>query len=196
MFGLYCYNLSIGIALNVWFIMNGMCVKNNTQIYVAWTSNNRVIAACELLLLHASTLWCFAHLPLALSDHNKMVLWPGCEGCARCSLHKKKVRSVWFIIKRRGCCCNLSIGVALNVRFTMNGMCTKNNTQIHVVWTNNNRVIVVYELYCCSAATVWSFVHLLFGLSDCNCINFLFCDWLRSTSEYMYEPNKLNWLYF
>ena len=26
------------------------------------------------------------------------------------------------------CCSNLSVGVALNERFTMNGMCAKNNT--------------------------------------------------------------------
>jgi len=27
-------------------------------------------------------------------------------------------------------CCILSVGIALNVRFTMNGMCAKNNTHI------------------------------------------------------------------
>jgi len=27
-----------------------------------------------------------------------------------------------------GGCCNLSVGFALNARFTTNGMCTKNNT--------------------------------------------------------------------
>jgi len=33
---------------------------------------------------------------------------------------------VWFVVKRRGCCCNLSGGVALIVWFTTNGMCAKN----------------------------------------------------------------------
>jgi len=47
-------NLSVGVALNVRFTTNGMCVKNNTHIYVARTSNNRVIAACDLLLLVAT----------------------------------------------------------------------------------------------------------------------------------------------
>jgi len=60
-----------------------------------------------------------------------MVLCPGCEGHARCSLHKKNVRSVWFVVKRRYCC-NLSVDIVLNVRFTMNGMCTKNKTHMHV----------------------------------------------------------------
>ena len=56
-----------------------------------------------------------AHMPLGISDRNKMVLWPGCEGRAEFSLHTKNVWSVWFVVKRRGCCCNLSGGVALNV---------------------------------------------------------------------------------
>jgi len=44
---------------------------------------------------------------------------------------------------------NLSVGVALNVRFTTNGMCTKNNTHIYVARTSNNRVISSGDLYCC-----------------------------------------------
>jgi len=51
-----------------------------------------------------------------------MVLWPGCGSHAGFSLRTKNVRSVRFIVKRRGCC-NLSVGVALNVWFTTNGMC-------------------------------------------------------------------------
>jgi len=46
-------------------------------------------------------------------------------------------------------CCNLSVDVALNVRFTMNGMCVKNNTHMYVVRTSNNRVISLGDLYCC-----------------------------------------------
>ena len=38
--GCYC-NLSGGVALIVWFTTNGMCVKNNTIIYVAWASNSK-----------------------------------------------------------------------------------------------------------------------------------------------------------
>jgi len=40
------------------------------------------------------------------------------------------VQSVWFIIKRKGCCCNLLVGIALNMQFTMNGVCVKNSTQM------------------------------------------------------------------
>jgi len=46
-------------------------------------------------------------------------------------------------------CCNLSAGVALNARFTTNGMCAKNNTRIYVARKSNNTVIVVRDLYCC-----------------------------------------------
>jgi len=88
---------------------------------------------CVKCVLHherdvfAATVRSFAHMPLGISDRNKMVLWPGCEGRARVSLQKKNVRSRRFVVKRRGCCCNLSGGVALNVWFTTNGMCVKNN---------------------------------------------------------------------
>ena len=73
----------------------------------------------------AATVRSFAHMPLGISDRNKMV-WPGCEGRAEFSLHTKNVRSVWFVVKRRGYYCNLSGGVALIVWFTTNGMCAKN----------------------------------------------------------------------
>jgi len=43
-----CCNLSAGVALNMWFTTNRMCVKNNTHVYVTRTSNNRVIMACDL----------------------------------------------------------------------------------------------------------------------------------------------------
>jgi len=73
-------------------------------------------------------------LPPGLSNHNKVVLWPGCEGCARCNFHKKNVRGARFTAKRRGRCCNLSVDVALKVRFTTSGMCKKSNTQILYMW--------------------------------------------------------------
>ena len=47
----------------------------------------------------------------------------------------KNVRSVRFVVKSRGCCCNLSGRVALIVWFTTNGMCVKNNT-IHICGAN------------------------------------------------------------
>ena len=91
------------------------------------------------LLLLAATVQSFAHLPLGISDSKKMVLWSGWSGCAEFSLHTKNVRSVWFIVKRRGCCCNLSGGVALIVCFTTNRMCVKNITIIYVARANNNK---------------------------------------------------------
>jgi len=68
------------------------------------------------------------HLPLELSDQNKMVLCPGCKGHARCNLWRKNVQSVRFIINKREYCSNLSVGTSLNVEFTTNKMLAKNNT--------------------------------------------------------------------
>ena len=42
-------------------------------------------------MLLAATVWSFAHLLLGLSNHNNVVLWPRCEGGARCNLHKRNV---------------------------------------------------------------------------------------------------------
>jgi len=90
----YCCNLSGGVALIVWFTTNGMCVKNNTIIYVARASNRKrdcdvvalPILTCERLnlltsvreerlrawslLLLAATVRSFAHVPLGISDRN------------------------------------------------------------------------------------------------------------------------------
>jgi len=81
----------------------------------------------------------FAHMPLGTSDRNKMVLWPGCGGRAEFSLHTKNVRSVWFVVKRKGCCCNFSGGVALSMWFTTNEMCVKNNTMVYVAQASNSK---------------------------------------------------------
>jgi len=51
--------------------------------------------------------------------------------------------------KKEGCYCNLSVGLALKVRFTTNGMCARRSTQIYVARTSNNRVISSGDLYCC-----------------------------------------------
>jgi len=59
-----------------------------------------------------------------------------------------KERAVDAVVKRRGCCCNLSVGVALHVRVTTNGMGAKNYTHIYVARTSNNRVISSGNLYC------------------------------------------------
>jgi len=46
-------------------------------------------------------------------------------------------------------CCNLLVGIVLNVRFTTNAMCAKNTTHIYVVRTSNIRVIMACDLCCC-----------------------------------------------
>ena len=135
------------------------------------------------LLLLAATV---RNLPLGISYRNKMVLWPGCGGRAEFSYYTKNVRSVWFVVKRRGRCCNLSGGVALIVWFTTNGLCMKNNTIIYVARASNSKrdcdVLALPILTCerlnvttaikerlrllLLAARVRSFAHMLLGISN------------------------------
>ena len=91
------------------------------QAMIEWSQSVNSIVACG----HGAKLC--AHGRSGFSDRNKIVLWHGCRGRAVWSPHKKNVRSVRFVVKRRGCCCNLSGGVTSNVWFTTNGMCVKNN---------------------------------------------------------------------
>jgi len=111
-------------------------MKNNINIYVAqakqWQSD---LVGWSMLLL-AATVWSFVHLLLGLSNRNKMVLWPGCEGYARRNLHKKNLQFMWFVVNTRAYCFNLSVDVALNVQFITNRMCAKNNTHIYVSQTS------------------------------------------------------------
>jgi len=102
------------------------------------------------------------------SDRNRMVLWPGCEGCAEFSLHTKNMRSVWFVVKRRGCCCNLSGGVALIVGFTTKGICVKNNNIY--AWREQAiiREIVTHDLYCCLLSQCEALRTCHSGFSDRN----------------------------
>ena len=97
-----------------------------------------------------------------ISGCNKMELWPGCGGCTEFSLHTKNGRSVWFVVKRRGCCCNLSSGVALIVWFTTNGMCVKNNTIICVARASNSKRDCNAWSLLLLAARMWSFAHMPF----------------------------------
>jgi len=94
--------------------------KEQQYVYMAWTSNNRVIMACELYCCSLPQYEALRTCCSSFSDRNKMVLWPGCGGRAIWSLHKKNVQSVWFVVKRRGCCWNLSGGLC--------GMCDSPQT--------------------------------------------------------------------
>jgi len=143
-----------------------MCAKNKTIIYVARTSNNRVISLgdlyccllpqCEALHICRSGFW---------SQQNGAVtrMWRSCEF----SLHTENAQSVWFVVKSTGCCCNLSGGVVLIMWFTTNGMCVKNKTIIYVARASNSKRLRAWSLLLL-AATVRSFVHMPLGISDGN----------------------------
>ena len=51
-----------------------MCVKNNTIIYVARTSNSKSDCGAWSLLLIAATVRSFAQMPLGISDRNSIFL--------------------------------------------------------------------------------------------------------------------------
>jgi len=161
------------------------------QLNVTTSIREERLRAWSLFLL-AAMVRSFAHMLLGISDRNNMVLWPGWGGRAEFSLNKKNVRSVWFVVKRRGCCCNLSGGVALIVWFITNGMCVKNNTIIYVARASNSKRdwdVETLTILTCEwlnvttrvrkerlrewsllllAATVRSFAHMLLGISDRN----------------------------
>jgi len=108
-----------------------------------------VIAACDIYCCLLPQCEALHTCCSGFSDCNKMVLCPGCEVRATCNLHKKNVQLVWFIVNRRGCCFNLSVGIALNVRFITNGMCAKDN--IHIYMWHEQAIIGILsgDLYCC-----------------------------------------------
>ena len=86
------------------------------QAIIEWSRRvNSIIACCH------SVKFC-AHAARAFQSQQNVAvtrMWRSC-------LHKKNVGSVRFVVKKRGCRCNLSAGVALNARFTTNEMCAKN----------------------------------------------------------------------
>jgi len=140
---------SLALCWNARFTTNGMCAKKNV-IYVwykhaiiEWSRHVISIVAC----CHSAKLCMLSRS--SFPNRNKMVLWPGCEGGARFRLHTENVRSVRFIVKRRGCCCNHSAGVALKCAVRHEWNLHKEKHYICMARTSNNRVIVVCDLYCC-----------------------------------------------
>jgi len=124
-----------------------MRVKNNTIVYVARASNSKrdcehdlYVACCHGAKLCA----CCWGFPIAA----KWCCDQDMEVVPEFSLHTKNMRSVWFVVKKRGCCCNLSVGVALIVRFTTNWTCVKNNTIIYIARANNSKRDCEHDLYC------------------------------------------------
>ena len=75
----------------------GCAWRTTPYIYAAQTSNNRVIMACELyccLLPQCAALRIYAARDFRSQQNG---------ACAEFSLHTKNVRSVQFVVKRKGC---------------------------------------------------------------------------------------------
>ena len=112
------------------------------------------------LLLLAATVRSFTHMHAIWdfrSQQNGAVtrMW---RSCGVQPSHKERAIGAVRCKKRRGCCCNLSGGVALIVWFTTNGMCAKNkNTctrceQAIIEWSR--RVISIVA--CCHGAKLYA----------------------------------------
>jgi len=143
----YCCNLSSGVALIVWF------TTNEKHMRVAWTSNNRVISivAC----CHGVKFCAYAAQDFRLQQNGAVTrTWRSCQVQPS---HKKNMRSVWFVVKRRGCCCNLSGGVALIVWFTTNGMCTKNKNMCVARTSHNSNNRDHSIIACCHGAKLCAY---------------------------------------
>jgi len=101
------------------------------------------------LLLLAATVRSFALMPLRISDRNKMVLWPGCEGRADFSLHTKNMRSVRFVVKRWDVVATSPVVLHWLCDTPWNGICAKNKNMY--AWSEQAivREIAMHDLYCC-----------------------------------------------
>ena len=106
-----CYNLSVCVALNVWFTMNGMCMKNNTHIYVARTSRTRISTTCDfyrcLLSWCAFFRTCHSDFPIATKfccDQDvKMV--PGATFKKECAIGAVRCKKEGMLLKPLSWCC-------------------------------------------------------------------------------------------
>jgi len=118
------------------------CAWRITPIYsyVAPTSNNRVISSGDL---HCCLLPQCEALHTCRSGFLIATKW--------CCDHDGKVMPDAAFTKRtcNRCCCNLSVEVALNVRISMNGMCTKDKSHIYVAQTSKDGMTSSGDLCCC-----------------------------------------------
>jgi len=92
-----------------------------------------------------------------LSFHNEQCQLPSLDSKAFClpqavfaaqQLHASILGKVYVFGFPYRRWCNLLVGAVLNVRFTTNGMCAKNNTHRFVAPRGNIRVISSGDLYC------------------------------------------------
>jgi len=130
----------------------------------------RVIAACDLyccLLLQCDALrTCRSGFPIATKrccDQDVKVV-PG-------AAFTKTTRDRRSAFKKEEYCCKLSVSVALNVRFTTNGMCAKNYTHIYVARTSKLEWLwrMIYIVACCHSVKLCALAARAFRLQQYQC---------------------------
>jgi len=111
----HCCNLSGGVALNVLFITNGICAKNNNmymwreQAIIEWSWHvNSIVAYCHSAKLCAHAVWSQQHGAVTR-------IWRSC-----CVKPSQKERAIGVVrCKKEGCCCNLSVGVDCVIHYKL-----------------------------------------------------------------------------
>ena len=166
-----CCILSVSIVLNARFTTNGMCIKNNTHIYVTWTSRNRTSTTWDLyccLLPQCEALWtCCSAFPIT----------------AKCCFDQdvKVVSGATFTKRMCDRCGSLQKGgddvaisqLVLRWKIYHKGeVCKEQHTNICDV--NREQAIIEWSLLL-FAATVWSFAYLPLELFHRNTRNILPC---------------------
>jgi len=96
----YCCNLSVDVVLNVQFITNWMCVKNNIHILVCGASNewSRRVIISVVARYHSVKLCALAALAFRAQQNGAvtMMMWRSCQmhpsqkECAIGAVHCKK----------------------------------------------------------------------------------------------------------
>ena len=144
-----CCNFSGGFVLIVWFVMNGMYMKNNTIIYVARASNSE--RDCEHNLFCCLLPWCDAWrtchsgFPIVTkwcSDQDGEVVLSSAftqRMCDRCdSLQKGGDVVATSPVVLRLLCDSLRTGCAWRI-----------TPLLYIVWASNSKRDWKHDLYCC-----------------------------------------------
>ena len=155
------------IESNVWFTMNGMCMKNNNiytwheQAIIEFTCHGHsIVACCHSAKLCAHVAWAFR------TQQNGAVtrMWRLCY--VRPS--QKNVRSMPVVVKRRDVVatslCWRCVECVIHYKWDVH----EEKHHIYVAQTSNNRVIAVHDLYCCLLSQCEALRTCRSGFSDRN----------------------------
>ena len=141
--------------------------EEQQYIYVAQTSNNRVISAGDLYCCLLPKCEALHTCRSGFSDCNTMVLLPGCGGRAEFSLHTRNVRSVWFVVKRGDIVATSLVALRLLFDSPQTGCARRGNTiwmwrkQAIIEWSRHVNSIVA----CCHSVKLCAYAAQAFAIA-------------------------------